>query len=72
MPEATQADESESEEEYQVDFYVDAECTMRVDAASEEEAIEEAKEAIEQHQHYGTVSPVGGSEDNFQARPTNQ
>lgn len=53
--------------EYAVNFWVEAECFMDVEAASEEDAIEQAKKAIDEHMHYGMVDPVGDG-SHFQAR----
>ena len=67
----TETTDTDETEEYLVNYWVDAECDMRVEAGSEEEAIEEAKRAIEEHMHYGTVSPAGDP-SNFQARKTSR
>lgn len=64
---STNDDNEEQTKEYHVGFWVDAECNMKVEATSEEEAIEEAKRSIEENMYYGMVSPTG-LPDNFQVR----
>lgn len=67
MAENQAADE---ESKFWVNYWVDAECHMEVEASSEEEAIEKAKEAINQRMYYGDVSPAGEPKS-FQAREKN-
>lgn len=64
------ADDSETTT-YMINYWADVECFMRdIEAESEEEAIEKAKEHMKQQMYYGDVSnPAGVSEcRSFSAR----